>query len=82
MASCIGILVNIVWVGVVATITMSLLDSIVGNRVAADDEIDGLDLAEMGAPGYADEPSPEPLGNSLPAPGTADLVRGPRPYAG
>jgi Amt family ammonium transporter len=82
VASSIGIVMNVLWVGVAATITMSILDSTVGNRVAADDEIDGLDLAEMGAPGYADEPPLEPHADSLAAPGTADLVRGPPPYAG
>jgi len=82
VASSIGIVMNVLWVGVAATITMSILDSTVGNRVAADDEIDGLDLAEMGAPGYADEPPPEPLAESSAAPGTAAFIRGPRPNAG
>jgi Amt family ammonium transporter len=55
VAASIGVLVNVVWVGVVTAITMSILESVVGNRVAPEDEIDGLDLAEMGAPAYADD---------------------------
>jgi Amt family ammonium transporter len=55
VASCLGIIVNVLWVGLVSMLTLALLDKLVKNRVSKEDEIDGLDLAEMGAPGYADE---------------------------
>lgn len=53
IASCIGIIANIVWVGLSTLISMAIIGRLVGNRSNADDELDGLDVAEMGGPGYA-----------------------------
>jgi Amt family ammonium transporter len=55
IASCIGIVANLAWVGIVALLTLFLIDVTLGNRVHPDDETDGLDLSEMGAPGYSAE---------------------------
>lgn len=52
IASCIGVLANIVYVGVIGFIVFKVIDVIVGNRVAPANEIDGLDIPEMGVPGY------------------------------
>jgi ammonium transporter, Amt family len=56
-ASLIGILTNIVWVGSTVALTLTVLDRLVGNRVVEDVEIEGLDVPEMGMPGYATETS-------------------------
>jgi ammonium transporter, Amt family len=56
VASLIGIAVNIVWVASVASAALFVIGKVVGgNRVAADDEIEGLDVPEMGSQGYAGE---------------------------
>jgi Amt family ammonium transporter len=53
VASCIGIATNVVWVGGVTFVALHLIELLVGNRSDAQDEIEGLDLSEMGGPGYA-----------------------------
>ena len=58
-ASCVGILVNVVWVGLVTTIAMVLIGVLVGNRARPEDELNGLDVPEMGIEGYAVEGSTE-----------------------
>ncbi len=52
VASVIGILVNVIWVGGVTAIAYIVVDKLVGNRVSAEDEVQGLDLGEMGVLGY------------------------------
>jgi ammonium transporter, Amt family len=56
VASCIGIAVNVVWVGLVSVAALTVVDKLVGNRVSAQTEEDGLDEGEMGMPGYVAEP--------------------------
>jgi Amt family ammonium transporter len=56
MASCIGIVVNVLWVGAVSVGTLFVIDKLVGNRVSQQSEIEGLDHGEMGMPGYVAEP--------------------------
>ncbi|MSR77174.1 MAG: ammonium transporter [Candidatus Omnitrophica bacterium] len=51
-AQLIGVTANIVYVGIVGYIVFKLIDVTVGNRVAPEDEIEGLDVPEMGVPGY------------------------------
>lgn len=53
VASCVGILVCVVWVGAVTFITMRVLGALVGNRTSPEDEVGGLDIPEMGIEGYA-----------------------------
>jgi Amt family ammonium transporter len=57
-AGCIGVAANVLWVGGVAFVALKIVGAWVGNRSAAEDEIDGLDASEMGGPGYA----PDALG--------------------
>ncbi|MCE9579091.1 MAG: ammonium transporter [Deltaproteobacteria bacterium] len=56
LAELIGIGANVIWVGASAFVFYKLCDKVVGMRVKADEEVDGLDIPEMGAPGYAAEP--------------------------
>jgi ammonium transporter, Amt family len=55
VAACIGILANVVYVGTTVSISLLVIGKLVGNRVNAEDEIGGLDVPEMGSPGYADD---------------------------
>jgi Amt family ammonium transporter len=56
LAECVGILVNVVYVGIVAAVSLKILGTVVGNRVSVDDELAGLDVPEMGVAGYTAEP--------------------------
>ncbi|HEY5948921.1 MAG TPA: ammonium transporter [Kofleriaceae bacterium] len=71
-ASLIGIAVNITWVGTTGFIFYKLCDKLIGMRVSAQDEIDGLDIPEMGVQGYSVEAGnvvlPELAGGSVPLP--------------
>ncbi len=62
-AACIGITTNVLWVGTTTFLALKVTGALVGNRSAPDDEIDGLDAAEMGGPGYA----PDALARRRPA---------------
>jgi Amt family ammonium transporter len=53
VASCIGIVASVVWVGTASFAAMRMTDAFVGNRSDARDEHVGLDVSEMGGPGYA-----------------------------
>jgi Amt family ammonium transporter len=53
-AQCIGTLTCIVWVFACFYIFFKVMDVILGNRVSAQVEMEGLDMAEMGAMGYPD----------------------------
>jgi Amt family ammonium transporter len=56
IASCIGIGVNVVWVGVTSVAALWAIGMLVGNRVSEQSEVEGLDHGEMGMPGYVAEP--------------------------
>jgi hypothetical protein len=58
MAEVVGVLTNIVWVGGSSFVLFWVLDKVVGNRTTARGEIEGLDISEMGVPGYAMEDPP------------------------
>ena len=51
--SLIGIATNIVWVGSVSYLSLKVIDAIVRNRCDGQDELDGLDVSELGGSGYA-----------------------------
>jgi Amt family ammonium transporter len=53
VAQLIGVSANIIYVGLIGFIVFKLIDIIVGNRVTPHAEIDGLDIPEMGVPGYS-----------------------------
>ncbi len=52
VAQLIGVTANIVYVGIIGWIVLKVIDVTVGHRVKPEDEIEGLDVPEMGAPGY------------------------------
>jgi Amt family ammonium transporter len=57
-ASLIGITTDVIWVGGASYITLRVVGAMVGNRSGAQDELDGLDVSEMGGPGYAADTRP------------------------
>ncbi len=77
IASVIGILANVAWVAPVAAVSFFIIGKIVGNRISAEDEVNGADLGEMGVLGYdfggsathgvASMPSSKPAGASVPS---------------
>jgi Amt family ammonium transporter len=70
VAEMIGIAANVAWVGTTAFVCYKVVDKVFGMRVKAEDEIEGLDIPEMGVPGYAAEPGkvlPPELAASTPA---------------
>jgi len=52
IAEVIGILANIAWVAPVAALSFFVIGKLVGNRISAEDEVNGADLGEMGVLGY------------------------------
>jgi Amt family ammonium transporter len=54
VAECIGVAANFIWVFGTFFIFFKIVDAIIGNRVAAQDELAGLDIPEMGALAYPD----------------------------
>lgn len=52
VAELIGVATNIVYVGIIGFVVFKLIDLTIGNRVKAEDELDGLDVPEMGVEGY------------------------------
>jgi len=51
-AQCVGVISNIAYVGLLSFVVFKLIDKMVGNRADARAELDGLDVPEMGVPGY------------------------------
>ena len=43
---------NVAWVAPVAALSFYVIGKIVGNRISAEDEVNGADLGEMGVLGY------------------------------
>ncbi len=52
IAECVGVLANLVYVGLISLIVFKLIDVVVGLRPSPEVEVDGLDIPEMGLPGY------------------------------
>jgi ammonium transporter, Amt family len=52
-AELIGVVANIVYVGILGYLVFKLTDKLVGNRVDPKAELEGLDIPEMGVEGYA-----------------------------
>lgn len=55
LAEVIGMLTNFVFVFVLSWVFFKILDAIIGMRVPAEVEVEGLDIPEMGIPGYHEE---------------------------
>jgi ammonium transporter, Amt family len=53
VAECIGVIFNFLYVGGISWVVFKLIEKIVGNRVSVQTEMEGLDVPEMGADGYA-----------------------------
>ena len=53
LAQGVGVISNIIYVGLVSLVIFKLIDITVGNRVEPEAEIEGLDIPEMGVSGYA-----------------------------
>jgi Amt family ammonium transporter len=58
VAEVIAIVANVLWVAPVAALSFFVIGKLVGNRVEAEDEVNGLDLSEMGVHGYSADPGP------------------------
>ena len=58
LAEIIAVAANILWVAPVAALSFFVIGKLVGNRVEAEDEVNGLDLSEMGVHGYSADPGP------------------------
>jgi Amt family ammonium transporter len=54
VAQCIGIITCFVWVFVIFYVFFKIIEMIMGNRVSAEVELEGLDIPEMGALAYPD----------------------------
>jgi len=52
-AELIGVITCFVTLSVISLIVYGIAEKLVGNRVSKEDEIEGLDVPEMGVPGYA-----------------------------
>src|SRR5438876_811105 len=52
VAECIGVGANIVAIGILGYVVFKAIDLVVGLRVSAEAEAVGLDIPEMGVPGY------------------------------
>ena len=63
-AEVIGVIANFIYLGIATLIVFKLIDIVVGNRVSAAAEVEGLDIPEMGSIGYInadDESADGPL---------------------
>ncbi|MGC4087980.1 MAG: ammonium transporter [Polyangiaceae bacterium] len=79
LAECIGIGANYVYVGAMTAGTLYVLGKLVGNRVSAEDELEGLDIPEMGMLAYPEDPSVSALpADDAPTPVPAHLLRAER----
>jgi ammonium transporter, Amt family len=56
-AQAIGVLANVLWVGVSAFVSFMIIEKTIGNRALAVAEVEGLDIPEMGVMGYVNEDS-------------------------
>ena len=74
-AQAIGILTCIVWVFVTFFAFFKVVEAIIGNRVSAEAELEGLDIPEMGAMAYPD------FTQAPSSPSAADVLAGSTPAA-
>jgi Amt family ammonium transporter len=58
IAECVGVLVNIVYVGAMTAFALYVIGKLVGNRTSPEVELAGLDMAEMGVYAYPDDVLP------------------------
>ncbi len=58
LAQLVGIAANLLWVAPVGALAFWIIGKLVGNRIGAEDEVNGADLGEMGVLGYANDAGP------------------------
>jgi ammonium transporter, Amt family len=73
VAELIGISANLLYVAPVAALCFFVIGKIVGNRVPLEDEVNGLDLPEMGVLGYSNDGGPLTAGAGHPPAGGAPV---------
>ena len=56
-ANLFGIAANVTYVSIIAATSLAVLDRLVGNRARDVDQVTGLDVPELGVPGYYSEPA-------------------------
>src|SRR5512142_1850120 len=72
LADLIGVVAAVAWVAPVAALAFWLSGKLVkGNRVSLEDEVNGLDMPEMGVQGYSTDIGPLPVGHAGPKEGMA-----------
>jgi ammonium transporter, Amt family len=76
-AELIGIAANYLWVAPVAALSFFIIGKVVGNRISAEDEVNGADMGEMGVLGYAPDAGPH-LGMAPHSPGAGAVVASPQ----
>ncbi len=77
IAELIGIGANILWVAPMTVLTLAIVGKLVGNRSRAEDEMAGLDVPDLGTPGYADDVPVSVAEEEKPAPkavGAAEMA--------
>jgi Amt family ammonium transporter len=57
-AECLGVMANILWVFASAYVFFWIVEKLIGNRVSAAVELQGLDVPEMGVLGYIHDENP------------------------
>ena len=62
LAEIIGAVTNVIFVFVASMIFFKIIDLFIGNRVSVEVELEGLDVPEMGVPGYAEMQGPSTSG--------------------
>jgi len=68
-AEAVGLCANVLWVAPVAALAFAIIGVLLGNRVELEDEINGLDLSEMGVLGYSSDAGPMPTSGGKPSSG-------------
>jgi Amt family ammonium transporter len=64
-SECIGVAANFIWVFVVAYVFFWIIEKLIGNRVSAEVELQGLDVPEMGVLGYIHEEPTSPEAHAI-----------------
>ena len=77
VAQIIGPLTCFVFIFCISWVFFKVMDAIMGMRVSAEAELEGLDVPEMGAHGYPEVQGPSTVVRHLPSAGTAFAPRTP-----
>lgn len=76
LAQVVGTLTNVVFVFATAWVFFKVLDAVVGMRVSAEMELEGLDVPEMGGHGYPEIQGPATVVHGLPGAVPAPMTLG------